>query len=194
VPHTPYTPDDRPRRETAEELRARIPGWGVDLDPEDRPAVPRQRFDPGASGAHWHHPERQPEEEPRERSIEHAELTPVFGTAVPLRGLSGAVRRYAYRRFSEGRAAHWLLLIAADRVDVVESTVLAALRGRPDNPVAETGVRAETTHHGWSSRVGVGRADVKHLPLDPVIVAGPWVLGGLAAVVGVRALVRRVRS
>jgi len=45
--------------------------------------------------------------------------TPVFGTAQPPRGISGALRRAAYR-LPEYRAGHWLLLIAADRVDVVE--------------------------------------------------------------------------
>jgi len=33
------------------------------------------------------------------------------------------MRKYAYRRFSEARAAHWLILIAADRVDSVESNL-----------------------------------------------------------------------
>jgi hypothetical protein len=79
-------------------------------------------------------------------------------------------------------------------VDVVESTVLSALSGRPDNPIAETGVRAELSRHGWSSRVGANRADVKHQALDPVVVAGPWVLGGVAAVAAVRALRRRARA
>lgn len=194
MPHTPYTPDRPPPPETPEQLRARIPGWGADLDPKDRPAVPQERPEPEETGARRRgFPERQPEERPRERSIEHGTLTPVFGTTVPLRGLSGVVRRYAYRRFGEGRAAHWLLLIAADRIDVVESTVLDAVRGRPDNPVAETGVRGELTHHGWSSRVGAGRVDVRHQALDPLIVAGPWVLAGLGVAAGVRALVRRAR-
>jgi len=60
------------------ELRARIPGWGVDLDPADRPAYPRER--PEETGAHWALPERQPETSPRERSVEHEMLPPVFGT------------------------------------------------------------------------------------------------------------------
>ena len=47
-------------------------------------------------------------------------MTPVFGTAQPLHGLSGAIRRLAYARFSEGRLAHWLLLVAGDRVDAWE--------------------------------------------------------------------------
>jgi len=56
-----YTADKPPLAESSEQLRARIPGWGADLDPADRPAVPRERFDPGATGAHWEFPERQPE-------------------------------------------------------------------------------------------------------------------------------------
>ncbi|WP_125777526.1 hypothetical protein [Antribacter gilvus] len=189
-----YTRNKPPLPETPEQLRARIPGWGVDLDRADRPAVPRERFDPDATGAHWDVPDQQPELRPRERSVEHARLTPVFGTAVPLKGVSGAIRRYSYARFSEGRAAHWLLLILADRVDVVESTLSALVAGRPDNPVAETGIRSELSHHGWSSRVGRGRADVGHLVLDPVVVAAPWVVGGAAVVVAVRAALRRRRA
>ena len=77
------------REQTADQLRARIPGWGVDLDPKDRPSVPKERFDPSATGAHWDFPERQPEKWPRERSIEHKFLTPVFGTCCPPKGLSG---------------------------------------------------------------------------------------------------------
>src|SRR3954468_18624455 len=103
----------RPRpTPSSEELRARIPGWGADLDPKDRPAVPRERFDPGASGAHWDFPDRQPEKWPRERSIEHQQLTPAVGTSAPPKLFSGALRKYASRRYSEGRAAHWLILIA----------------------------------------------------------------------------------
>ena len=81
-----YTPDKPKLAESSDELRARIPGWGTDLDPKDRPSVPQEVFDPGLSGAHWEFPERQPELRPRERSIEHKFLTPVFGTSCPTRG------------------------------------------------------------------------------------------------------------
>src|SRR3954454_1988285 len=122
-----YTPDKPRLTESSDQLRARIPGWGADLDPKDRPSVPRERFDPGATGAHWEFPDRQPEKWPRERSIEHAFLTPVFGTSCPPKGLSGAIRKFAYRRSSEGRAAHWLLLIGADRVDAWEAHTASLL-------------------------------------------------------------------
>ncbi|WP_148573062.1 hypothetical protein [Nocardioides caldifontis] len=187
----PYTPDKPPLAENSEQLRARIPGWGADLDPADRPAYPRERFDPGASGAHWELPEQQPEKWPRERSIEHLRLTPVFGTSTPPRGLSGAMRKLAYRRWSEGRAAHWLVLLAADRVDTVESTLRSFATTRPDNPVTQTGILSERRHHGVASRVGQNRADVRHQLLDPVIVGAPWVAGGVAAYRLGKRLVRR---
>src|SRR4051812_17269742 len=105
-----YVRDKRTPPPSPEELRARIPGWGVDLDPADRPSHPKLQY-PADTGAHWDFPDRQPEKEPRERSIEHAMLTPVFGTAQPLQGFSGGLRKYAYRRFSEGRAAPRVVLV-----------------------------------------------------------------------------------
>jgi hypothetical protein len=174
-------------------LRSRIPGWGADLDPADRPSVPRERFDPELSGAHWEFPERQRESFPRERSIEHRFLTPVFGTAQPLRGVSGKIRRVAYDRYSEGRAAHWLLLMAGDRVDAFGSHLRSFLTLRPDNPVTETGTRAELTYHGLRSRRGTKRADLPHQLLDPVVIDGPWILGVLAVVFTTRTVLRRAR-
>src|SRR3954468_16530571 len=187
-----YTAEKPPLAESSDELRARIPGWGVDLDPADRPSVPRERFDPAATGAHWEFPERQPEKWPRERSIEHAFLTPVFGTSCPPKGLSGAIRRFSYRRYSEGRAAHWLLLVAADRVDAWESHLRSFATLHPDNPITETGVLSEFSRHGFASRVGRKRTDVGHQALDPIIVAGPWIAAGAAAYAVLRT-VRRAR-
>jgi hypothetical protein len=181
-----YTPDG-PARPAADELRSRIPGWGVDLDPADRPSYPKLDFRPDLTGAHWRVPDVQPEASPRERSIEHRFLTPVFGTAQPLRGLSGRLRKVAYARWSEGRNAHWLALMAADRVDVVESTLGSLVSGRPDNLLAETGVRAEL-HGGLSSRLGQVRSDPKHHLVDPIVVLGPWVLAGW----GIAAMIRRI--
>jgi hypothetical protein len=116
----------------------------------------------------------------------------VFGTAQPLHGVSGAIRRLAYARFSEGRLAHWLLLIAGDRVDAWGSHLRSFATAHPDDPGTETGVRAELTHGGLRSRRG--RSDARHQLLDPVVVAGPWVAGaGLTFGLG-RRLVRALRS
>ncbi len=188
-----YTADKPRLTPSSDELRGRIPGWGADLDPKDRPAVPRERLEPGLTGAHWDFPERQPEKWPRERSIEHKFLTPVFGTSCPPKGLSGIMRKYAYRVFSEGRAAHWLILVGADRVDAVESHLRSFATMRPDNPITQTGVRSELSHHGLSSRIGQKRADLSHQPLDPIIVAAPWLVAGWGAYAGVRRLARAVR-
>src|SRR3954453_4958143 len=187
-----YVKDKRTPPPSREELRARIPGWGADLDPADRPPHPKLHYAPDTTGAHWDFPERQPQKWPRERSIEHAGVTPVFGTACPPKGLSGVIRRYAYDRFSEGRAAHWLLLLASDRVDAWEHHVRSLASLHPDNPITETGILTELSRHGLSSRVGRNRTDVRHQVLDPVIVGGPWVLVTVGAVLVVRAVVRRI--
>jgi hypothetical protein len=186
----PYTPHKPRLAEDSDALRARIPGWGADLDVADRPSVPRERFDPTFSGAHWEHPEQQPEKWPRERSIEHMKLPPVFGTTCPPKGLSGAVRKLAYRRYSEARAAHWLLLIAGDRIDTVESALRSFVTLRPDNPITQTGVLAEAKRHGVRSRLGHDRADVRHHWMDPIIVGAPWA-GAAAAVVLTGKRIRR---
>jgi hypothetical protein len=186
-----YTPHKPPLAENSDALRARIPGWGADLDPADRPSVPRERFDPSFAGAHWEHPEQQPERWPRERSVEHTQLPPVFGTTCPPKGLSGAVRKLAYAKYSEGQAAHWLLLMAGDRVDAVESSLRSLFSLRPDNPITQTGMLPEVKHHGLSSRLGHNRADVKHHWMDPLIVGAPWAGAATAIYLAVRRLGRR---
>lgn len=188
----PYISHSHDKHYSPDELRQRIPGWGVDSDPAVRPAVPREHRDPDALGAHWVMPTRQPTGAGRERSIEHQMLTPVFGTAQPLHGVSGVIRRYAYDRYSEGRTAHWLLLVLGDRVDAVGSHLRSLASSRPDDPVTESGVLSERGHHPFASRLGQGRADVKHAWLDPIVVAGPWLLAVAvcAAVLG-RILRRR---
>lgn len=187
----PYTADKPQPKESREQLRARIPGWGVDLDPKDRPSYPREQ--PGIeTGAHWDFPERQPERWPRELSIEHKFLTPVFGTSTPPSGFSGVMRKYAYK-YSEGRAAHWLILLAADRVNAWESHLRSFATLRPDNPFTETGVLSEFSAHGVGSKFGRKRADLSHQWLDPVVVGAPWILAGAGAAAALRALRQRRR-
>lgn len=192
IPPTPYVANKPKDIPTVEALRARIPGWGVDLDPKDRPSFPREVFDPGSTGAHWEYPEEQQGREGRERSIEHGQLTPIFGTSAPLHGVSGSIRRYAYR-YGEGRAAHWLILIFADRVDAWGGHLKSFASLRPDNPITETGVLSEGRRHGIASRLGKGRVDVNHQWLDPIIVGGPWVAATAGAALAARAIARRGR-
>ncbi len=110
-----------------EQMHERIPGWGVDGDPKKRPGVPMLLKPRVREGAHWEEPERQPPPDfPVLKRTELDELTPTFGTAAPPRGLSGMLRRMAYG-IPEHKVRHVMMLLLADRVDVVESQ----LRTRP---------------------------------------------------------------
>ncbi len=176
----PYTADKPGQTPDPEELRRRIPGWGADLDPADRPAFPREQ--PGIeTGAHWDLPEPQEHGFGRERSIEHERLTPVFGTAQPLHGLSGAIRRLAYARYSEGQTPHWMLLILGDRVESAGAHLRSLVSKRPDDPITQSGVLGERGRRPFSSRFGRGRVDLKHTWIDPLLVVGPWVLATVVA-------------
>ena len=113
---------------TNETEHAHIPDWGIDLQASHRPGVPRELPPHPIGGAHWRIPERQPP--PDVVVLKRAdlpELTPVFSTAVPPHGLSGWIRGYAYR-FPDQRVRKWVLLLVADRVDVVESAVADLFR------------------------------------------------------------------
>jgi hypothetical protein len=99
-----------------------IPGWGVDRRREDRPGVPKEAPPHPLPGAHWQEPERQI---PMLPVLKHAlleEPTPVFSSAQPPRGLSGALRRVAYS-VPDHRAGHWVILRIADRIDIVEGNL-----------------------------------------------------------------------
>jgi hypothetical protein len=136
-------------------------------------------------------PPDQPDPGGRERSVEHLRLTPVFGTAQPLKGPAGVIRRFAYATFSEGQTAHWLLLILGDRVDAVTSHVKSLATARPDDPITQSGISGERGRRPLASRFGRGRVDLAHSWLDPILVVGPWVL---TAVVGVRLLRSALRA
>ncbi|MDQ3205566.1 MAG: hypothetical protein M3Q40_03465 [Pseudomonadota bacterium] len=98
---------------------AHIKGWGVDLDRSNRPAVPMERTPPRLEGVHWDEPEQQPQRIEVLHSLEKPGITPVFGTSMPPSGISGRMRRKAFER-TENDIRHWLMLMAADRVDVME--------------------------------------------------------------------------
>ena len=124
-----------------------IPGWGVDADPENDPTYPyRDRSKDTGLALNWERPPQQQPEVEILQSIEHNRLPAVVGTSTPPRGLSGAIRRIAFR-YSESNWWHWLLLMGADRVDVVEGLVEDLGRGKLPNIPAEMGARAEWAHN-----------------------------------------------
>jgi hypothetical protein len=125
------------------DLAERIKGWGSDLDPTVRPGVPRDKAP--EIGVESLYPPIEPQV-PRvkiHKSIEHGQLTPVFGTSCPPKGLSGLIRDFAYRQWSEGQLPHWQTLMLADRINVVEDLLGDLARGRPPNLVKELGLAAQ---------------------------------------------------
>ena len=123
-----------------------IPGWGVDADPRNDPTYPyRERTSDDHSGS-WPRPERQLADVEILQSIEHKQRPAVVGTSTPPAGLSGALRRLAYRK-SESNLVHWMLLIGADRLNVAEGVVQDIGRGRLPNVPGEMGIRAEWQHN-----------------------------------------------
>lgn len=102
-----------------ESIMLERPLEAADQNPQDRPGVPQEADPPEPlADAHWLAPEPQ-------RSEYHPlvgngrQLTPVFSTANRARGLSGLVRRLAYRA-PDYKPRRWMLLILSDRIDALE--------------------------------------------------------------------------
>ena len=120
-----------------------INGWGIDADPEDQPNYPIKNWtgdDHRRLG--WERPPLQPEDREILKSTERPNLSAVFGTGPVPRGLSGAIRRYAFQ-FTESESGHWLPLLVADRVDMVEGLIDDLKSGHVPNIFAEKGWGAE---------------------------------------------------
>ena len=127
---------------TTEDLPETL-GWGLDADRENDPTYPmRHRDHDDGPGMTWVRPAQQPETVEVLRSIEHNRLPAVFGAAIPPSGLSGVIRRQAFK-YSESQWAHWLLLMLADRINVVEGLAQDLSRGKVPNVLAERGIRSE---------------------------------------------------
>jgi len=124
-----------------------IPGWGMDADPENDPTYPMKHWN-GADHERLNYEKAPQQHQDMEilHSIERPGVTRVFGTSTPPSGLSGAVRRYAYK-YSEATATHWMTLILADRINVIEGKINDLKHGVLPNPWIERGWRAEWKHN-----------------------------------------------
>ena len=133
-----------------------IVGWGVDADPSNDPTYSyRDRSADDHSGK-WDRPVQQQSEVELLQSVEHKQTPAVFGTSTPPKWISGMMRRMAFR-WSESNWAHWLLLLGADRVNMVEGLVEDVVRLKVPNIPKEMGVPAEWRHNkvGLVKKVGV---------------------------------------
>jgi hypothetical protein len=100
-------------------------------------------------------------------SNERPGITPVFSTKQPPSGLSGMIRRLAFK-MTENDVRHWLLLLAADRVNMVEGIGQDLLHGKVPNVLAEMGIKAELQHN----KAGL----VKKVVVASAVAGGVWYL------------------
>jgi hypothetical protein len=135
-----------------------IKGWGVDADPENEPTYPMKKY---TGDDHlrldYTRPVQQPVNVEVLHSNERPNVTATFGTSNPPSGLSGMIRRYAFR-YSESSYGHWLPLLIADRVNVVEGIIDDIRNGHIPNIFSEKGMKAELKHNpkGLAQKVVVG--------------------------------------
>ena len=137
---------------------SQVKGWGVDADPKNDPTYPmKKRNDGEHAGYTWERPPQQPTDVEVLHSNERPNLTAVFGTSTPPVALSGMIRRLAFK-YSESSYGHWLPLMLADRVNVVEGVLDDLAHGHVPNLIDELGWKAEWEHNRKSlvTRVAVG--------------------------------------
>lgn len=139
---------------------SRVVGWGVDADPENDPTYPMKNRNNGEhAGYSWQRPQQQPVNVEILHSNERPNLSATFGTSAPPSGLSGVIRRAAFK-YSENSYGHWLPLMLADRINVVEGVLSDVARGHIPNIFGEMGLKAEWQHNRKRlvTRVAVGAA------------------------------------
>ena len=124
-----------------------IKGWGIDADLGNDPTYPiKKRTDEERFGYTWERPKQQSPEVEILTSTERNNLPAVFGTTLPPLGLSGMIRRFAFK-YSESDYAHWLPLMLADRLGVVEGLVDDLSKGHIPNLFEERGWGAEMKYN-----------------------------------------------
>jgi len=124
-----------------------IRGWGVDADAKNDPTYPMKNRNNGEhAGYSWQRPPQQPINIEVLQSNERPNVTAVFGTSTPPAGLSGMLRRFAFK-YSESSYGHWLPLMLADRVGVVEGVLDDLTHGHVPNIFEELGGKAVWKHN-----------------------------------------------
>lgn len=129
----------------------------TEMNTKDWPAFPmRQESGDEHKGMNWQRPTQQEATVEVLHSNERPNLTAVFGTTSPPKGLSGALRRMAFK-YSESEQAHWIMLVAADRIQMIEAIGDDLSRGHVPNLFKEMGLKAELKHNPvrFASRIGV---------------------------------------
>ncbi|HUR12308.1 MAG TPA: hypothetical protein VM012_13110 [Flavitalea sp.] len=141
-----------------------INGWGMDADPENEPTYPMKKYTgDDHKRSNYQRPVQQVSDVEKLHSNERPTLSAVYGTTLPPTGLSGMLRRYAFKH-SENSSKHWFSLVLADRINVIEGIVDDLKRGHIPNLIAERGWSAEWKYN----RKGL----VQKLAVTAVVVVG----------------------
>lgn len=120
-----------------------VKGWGIDADPRNEPTYPMKNYTgDDHNRLNYERPPLQEETVEVLHSNERPSKSAVFGTSAPLSGISGFIRRLAFK-YSESSFGHWFPLIFADRVNVWEGYFKDFRRGHIPNVFAERGMKAE---------------------------------------------------
>ena len=129
--------------ESTSENYKNIKGWGIDQDPRDEPNYPIKNYTgDDHSRLNWDRPPLQTQTVEILKSVEHPRMPAVFGTPNPPSGLSGALRRVAFK-YDESEYGHWLNLLLADRINVVEGIIEDIRQGHFPNIFYEKGMKAD---------------------------------------------------
>lgn len=124
-----------------------IKGWGIDADPENEPTYPIKHYTgDDHKRLNWERPVQQEFSQEILMSIERPSRSAVVGETVPPKGLSGLLRRYAFKH-SESEYGHWLPLLLADRINEWEGIFEDIVSGKIPNVFAEKGGKAAWTHN-----------------------------------------------
>jgi hypothetical protein len=116
-----------------------INGWGMDTDVMDEPTYPVKHYTgDDHRRKNWARPTLQKKNVEILMSTERPYISAVFGSTLPPRGVSGAIRRFAFK-YSENMYRHWLPLLLADRINVVEGFFGDLFHGRLPRLVKERG-------------------------------------------------------
>jgi hypothetical protein len=145
------------KMENREEKNINIAGWGTDIDPDNEPTYPMKKYTgDDHNRLNYERPPQQHSDVEVLHSNERPGLSAVYGTTIPPKGLSGAIRRFAFK-YSEGSFGHWLPLLFADRVNQVEGLIEDIGSGHIPNIFKEMGWKAAWKYNrkGLIKKIGI---------------------------------------
>lgn len=132
-----------------------IPGWGMDIDPDNEPTYPMKNYTgDDHKRSDYERSAQQAIDVEILKSNERPAYSAVLGNTVPPSGLSGMIRRYAFKH-SEDRYRHWIPLILADRVNAWEGIAEDLAKGIFPNFLAERGIKSELKYNakGFAAKI-----------------------------------------